>query len=188
MYAKKILFTAATAPALGKSQQMGLTLFSFQCSSTRLLSTRTDVLTIRTMKLTDAKRSWSRKPRTSLRWTRASMFGLARTWTSSRRNGQWSQWLLVACLITLKRLKLQKWTREEKRDMMSLLLSTRILPQMVKSRPFSWTEAGYHMTSRTWSSITTTQSPARSLESYTEAMHRRSIRSRTVQLLTNTRL
>ena len=59
MYAKKILYTAATAPALGKLSLpiLIINLYSIQCSCTKQPSIRIDTLMIKNMRLKDANSS-----------------------------------------------------------------------------------------------------------------------------------
>ena len=86
MYAKKIFYTAATAPVLGKPLLFSYTFCKFSC--TRLPNTRAGKQTKRIGKLSDASSFCPRSPRTSLLLIKASMFGMARTWTNSKMSGR----------------------------------------------------------------------------------------------------
>lgn len=178
MYAKKILFTAASAPALGKSFFKCLIL-RMQCSCTKLPSTRIDVLMIKITRLTDANLSLNNNRKISHLLTKESTSGLVKTWTSSKRNGQWNQWLLMVYLIIRKRFKSSKSTSEEKRDMRYSLRSTLISAQMEKRKLLLWTEAGYRLISKKWDY--TTKAQVQSLEFSAEVKQKQSIQLQTLR-------
>ena len=135
---------------------------------------------IKMLRQNDAKIILNRNRQISRLLTKANTSGLAKTWTNSKKNGQWNQLLSVVSLIMNKRSKSSKLTSEEKRDMQYSLRSTHISMPMGKSKLLLWTEAGYPQISKTMDSTTKALILVQSLAFSTEGRLRPSMQLRTL--------